>query len=368
MDYVGRIGRLRSQLAAQQLDGLLVSNLTNIRYLCGFTGSNATLLVSADRARFLTDGRYRAQSAQQVQGADIDIYYPSDQLATSLRQAAQDLGARRIGFESEHTTVSSLESMRGMLEGIELLAAAGLVEKLRRTKEAEEIALIRTAAEIADEALAYITGKVRIGISESELALDLEMRMRTLGADGESADFGSLQFLHHPIVAAGSRSALPHARAGGATVQAGDYLLFDLGCNYKGYCSDMTRTFVIGQADDRHREIYELVAKSQQAGLSALANGTAAADVDGAARGLIEQAGHGSNFEHGLGHGVGLQIHEAPNLRATSTDVLQSGDVVTVEPGVYIAGWGGVRIEDLVQITPDGPDILSKSPKELIVL
>ena len=357
-----RIARLRASAALagpDAVDAFYVSNLTNVRYLCGFTGSNGSLLVGAGGAWFLTDGRYRAQAPQEVQGAEIEVYSLPDQLGQALKRLQATLGATRIGFEADHVSVAAAERLAAQFPGCELVATSGVVEALRRVKEPEELERIRRAAELADDGITYILSRVRPGISERELAIDLESHMRYQGA--EAVSFPS-------IVAAAERSALPHAHPTGRQVEAGRFLLFDLGCVFEGYCSDLTRTVVVGHADARHREIYSLVAAAQQAGLDALAAGASGAAVDAAARTVIAEAGYGDAFGHSLGHGVGLEIHEAPTLRSTSTDVLQAGHVVTVEPGVYLPGWGGVRIEDLTVVTATGAEALSRSPKDLIVL
>ncbi|MGH2732487.1 MAG: M24 family metallopeptidase, partial [Actinomycetota bacterium] len=333
MDYLGRLDRLRSRLEAEELDGLYVTNLTNIRYLCGFTGSSGSLLVTADGVRFFTDSRYRLQSAEEVEGAEVAIYRLEEELVPLLRAAAADLAASRIGFEATQVTVSALERQRSVLEGRDLIATSGWVEDLRRIKDPEELARIRVAAEMADEALSFILERVAVGRSERELALELELHMREAGAEGVSFS---------PIVAVGERSAMPHAHPTEHAVEKGAYLLFDLGCIYRGYCSDLTRTVVIGPPAQRHQEIYELVAAAQRQGIQALAPGRAAAQVDRAAREVIAAGGHAEAFGHGLGHGVGMEIHEAPKLGITSEDVLASGCVVTVEPGVYLQGFGGV--------------------------
>jgi Xaa-Pro aminopeptidase len=359
MDYSGRLDRLRLRLAEEELDALYVTNLTNVRYLCGFTGSNGALLITGTQARFFTDGRYRLQSAEEVEGAEVEVYGPSGELGSSLKAAAAELSAARIGFEATQVTVSALERLRAVLEGRELVATSGWVEALRGAKDAQELALISVAAEMADETMAFILERVAVGRSERELALELEFHMREMGAEAASFD---------PIVAAGERSALPHAHPTDRPVEKGSYLLFDLGCIHRGYCSDLTRTVVIGPAGERHREIYELVAAAQQRGLDALAPGAAAAEVDRAAREVIAAGGQAEAFGHGLGHGVGLEIHEAPRLGTTSEEVLEPGCVVTVEPGIYLPGFGGVRIEDLVTVTETGAEVLSRSPKELIVL
>ena len=356
MDYPGRIKHLQEDL---DVDALYVSNLTNVRYLCGFTGSSGSLLVAPHAAWFLTDGRYRIQAAGEVVGAEVEVYGLPDQQGATLSRIAGELRARQVGFESDHVSVASAERLKGSFPGCELVGTTELVEALRRVKEPEELDRIREAARLADEGFSYILGQVRPGVSERELAILLESHMRFEGA--EAVSFPS-------IVAAAERSALPHAHPSNREVEAGRFLLFDLGCVVDGYCSDITRTVVIGRADDRHREVYDLVAAAQQAGLDALAPGRTGAEVDKAARDVIAAAGHGEEFGHSLGHGVGLDIHETPVLRSTSADILEAGHVVTVEPGVYIAGWGGVRIEDLTVVTEAGHETLSRSPKELIVL
>jgi Xaa-Pro aminopeptidase len=353
-----RIARIQERLESEGIDAAYVAHLPNVRYLCGFTGSNGSLVIGRSAARFLTDGRYRAQAAQEVQGAEVEVYGLPDDLDRGLRRALSDFEAARVGFEAVHTTVAMLDRLRAA-GGPAFVPTTELVERLRMVKEPEELDRIREAARMADEGLAHVLERVSEGVSERELALELEFFMRRRGADDVSFD---------PIVAAAERSALPHARPTDRQVEKGRYLLFDLGCIYEGYCSDMTRTVVVGEPDDRHREIYELVARAQQAGLDAVEPGRPAAEVDRAARGVIEEAGLGDAFGHGLGHGVGIEIHEAPTIRATSRDVLEVGQVITIEPGVYLPGWGGVRVEDLVAVTPGGPAVLSRSPKELQIL
>jgi Xaa-Pro aminopeptidase len=361
MEGTSRIARIQAALEAEGVDALYVTHLPNVRYLCGFTGSNGCLVIGRSGARFLTDGRYRTQAAEQVRGAEVEIYGLPDELDRGLRGAFAELGASSkatIGFEAAHLTVAALDRLRG-LGGFELVGTTQVVERLRMVKEPAELDRIREAARMADEGLAHVLERVTEGISERELALELELYMRRQGADDVSFDL---------IVAAAERSALPHAHPSDRQVEKGRYLLFDLGCIFEGYCSDMTRTIVVGDPDERHREIYDLVARAQQAGLDAVRPGRPAAEVDRAARQVIEEAGLGDAFGHGLGHGVGVEIHEAPTLRSTSSDVLEAGNVITIEPGVYLPGWGGVRIEDLVVVSPEGADVLSRSTKELQVL
>jgi Xaa-Pro aminopeptidase len=357
-----RIARLQASevlTGPDAVDALYVSNLGNVRYLCGFTGSNGALVVGREVAYFLTDGRYRSQAPEEVTGAEIEVYTLPDQFGASLSRMVAGLGAKRVGFEADHVTVAGSERLGGQIPECELVGTTGAVEDLRRVKEPGELEKIRRAADLADDGIAYILGRVRPGMTERELAIDLESHMRYEGA--EAVSFPS-------IVAAAERSALPHAHPTARTVEPGRFLLFDLGCVFEGYCSDLTRTVVVGTADARHREIYELVAAAQQAGLDALGPGRTGAEVDAAARDVIVAAGHGEAFGHSLGHGVGIEIHEAPTLRSSSTDVLEPGHVVTIEPGVYLPGWGGVRIEDLTVVTAWGAETLSHAPKELIEL
>lgn len=368
MDYLARMSRLRERLEREGLDALFVTNLTNIRYLCGFTGSSAQLLVGAESATFFSDGRYRTQAGDEVEEAAVEIYPNLKERPPIVRAAAQRMKVARLGFESAYVPVrgrempspaDGLPDLEAIFERMQLLPTADLVEDLRRVKEPEELALIRTAAEMADDGFAYILEQVQVGRTEREVALDLEFYLRRQGADGVSFE---------PIVAAAERSALPHARPTGRTVEKGRYLLFDLGCVYRGYCSDLTRTVVVGPADDRHREVYEVVARANAAGIDAARPGRKGAEVDRSAREVIAAAGYPEAFSHGLGHGVGIEVHEQPRLSTISEHELEPGEVVTIEPGAYFPGWGGVRIEDLVVLTADGVDVLSRSPKDLIVL
>lgn len=368
MNYEQRLKRLRATLAEVDLDALYVTSLVNIRYLTGFTGSNAQLLVGANGARFLSDGRYRTQAASEVQGADVVIYASTNDLGTHLGKASADLGATRVGYEAQEVRVGRAEfpthadgaaEIEAYFDGLVPKPTDGLVSDLRRFKDPEEIALMRTAAEMADAGLEFVLQRVEVGRTEKDLSLDLEFYLRTHGAEAVSFEL---------VVAAAERSALPHARATERAIEDGRYLLFDLGCIYRGYCSDLTRTVVVGNADTRHADIYEVVLRANLSGLEELRPSASGRDVDQAARKVISDAGHQEAFVHGTGHGVGLEIHEAPRLNATSEYILGEGDAVTVEPGIYYEGWGGVRIEDLAVITTSGADILSRAHKELIVI
>jgi Xaa-Pro aminopeptidase len=359
LNYERRMGMLRESLREQELEAIFVTNLTNVRYLCGFAGSNGMLLITERAARFFTDGRYRTQSAKQVQGADIVVYDNPPDLGPALQKAASDLGAKEIGLEAANVTIAKREELEESFAGSGLVATKRVVEGLRAVKDEEEIDLMRTAAQMADDGFSHILDYVNAGMTEKEVALELEFYMRRGGADGVSFS---------PIVAAGQRSALPHANPTERVIEEGDFLLFDLGCIYKGYCSDLTRTVTIGPPDDRQRSVYEVILASNEAGLSAAGPTKAASEVDRASRDVVAEAGYPEAFSHGLGHGVGMEVHESPTVRSTSEDILVAGNVVTIEPGAYFPDWGGVRIEDLVVITDSGKEVLSKSSKEMIVL
>ncbi len=351
---------------------MLVSDLVNVRYLSGFTGSNAALLVFAPGsgdgapAVLATDARYRTQAARQA--ADLEVIIERA-CGRHLVRHAVARGARRIGFESHVLTVDAFAALRADLRhaeadegnGAELVRASGAVERLREVKDAGELALLRLACEAADAALADLVerGGVRAGRTERAVARDLESLMLDHGADARAFE---------TIVAAGPNSAVPHHRPTDAVLTDGDLVKIDFGALVAGYHSDMTRTFVLGSASVWQREIYELVAAAQLAGREALVCGAELAGVDAAARSVIAQAGYGEHFGHGLGHGVGLQIHEAPGIGAAATGNLRAGAVVTVEPGVYLPDRGGVRIEDTLVVGERGAEALTRFPRELTVL
>ncbi|WP_374112059.1 M24 family metallopeptidase [Pseudonocardia sp. TRM90224] len=359
MPYALRRGALRALLPASDVDALLVTDLVNVRYLTGFTGSNAVLLISAagDAAsRFCTDGRYTTQARAEVPDLETVIDRAS---ALFVAKGAGGWGVRRLGFESDHVTVDAHAALAAAAEGVELQRAPGLVQQLRLVKDEAEVVALRAACAAADAALADLVaaGGIAAGRTEAEVAIDLENRMREHGAAGPSFE---------TIVAAGANSAVPHHRPTGAQLRRGDLVKIDFGALVDGYHSDMTRTLVLGAPADWQREVYELVAAAQRAGCAALAPGVAAADVDSAARTVIVDAGRGEEFVHGLGHGVGLQIHEPPWLGATATGELAAGMAVTVEPGVYLPGRGGVRIEDTLVVHDGPPELLTMTTKELV--
>jgi Xaa-Pro aminopeptidase len=358
-----RRAALRSLLQEAELEALLVTDLLNVRYLTGFTGSNAALLVHAggeEHTVFCTDGRYTTQSSVEVPDLEHVIERAS---APALAARASENAGRygRSGFESQHVSVDQYESLRSQFGAIELRRAPGLVENLRLIKDEQEIDALRQACFAADRALADLIehGGLRPGRTELEVARDLENRMLEHGSSGKS--FNS-------IVAAGANSAIPHHQPTSAVLAAGDLVKLDFGATAGGYHSDMTRMVVLGEPAAWQREIYELVHRSQATGCHAVLPGAEVADVDKAARAVIVAAGHGQDFAHGLGHGVGLEVHEAPSLAATGVGTLSAGMAVTVEPGVYLAGRGGVRIEDTLVVRDGIPEFLTLSTKELVVV
>jgi Xaa-Pro aminopeptidase len=361
-----RRDRLRDRLAAAELDAMLVTDLVNVRYLSGFTGSNAALLVRASHTTpvLATDGRYRTQAAQQSPDAEVVV---ERACAPYLAGRAARDGFRRVGFESHVVTVDGHRRLLEAAGDTELVRAPGIIESLREVKDAGEVALLRLACEAADAALTDLLegGGLRPGRTEKQVGRDLEALMLDHGADGPSFE---------TIVAAGPNSAIPHHRPTDAVLAAGDFVKIDFGALVSGYHSDMTRTFVLGRAEDWQRDIYDLVATAQRAGTEALAAGVTLSEVDAASRQVIADAGYAEHFGHGLGHGVGLQIHEAPGINSAAAGTLLAGSVVTVEPGVYLPGRGGVRIEDTLVVGfgqgagTDTPDLLTRFPKELAIL
>ena len=355
--YTQRLERIQAELIAAEVDALLVTNLTNVRYLTGFSGTNGQVLVSSKGATFFTDPRYEARASSLVEGAAVSIY-PTE-LVEVLPSFLKDLGVERLGVEAGTMTLAQRDSFAQM-EGTRLIPTTGMVEGLRRTKDGSEIASIRAACEIADDAFRWVLDRLVPGATEREIALDLEVRMRLTGADEVSFP---------PIVGSGPLSAHIHHSPSDRALEKGDLVLMDFGARVGGYCSDLTRTVVLGAADEEQSDLYALVLAAQAAGIAQVGPGVDAAYVDRRARNVISEAGQGDRFGHGLGHGVGLDIHEAPTLKKVSTDVLEVGDVVTVEPGVYLEGSGGVRIEDCVLVTEEGREVLSAAPKtELIQL
>lgn len=360
-DHRARRDRLRT-LLADTADALIVSDLVNVRYLTGFTGSNAAVLIGAeaDADRISTDGRYITQV--DAQSGDLEAIIARDCPGALLEHAATE--PTRVAFEEHIVTVAGLRGLTERLAdtaGIELVGVSGLVERLRMIKDDGEVALLRRACAIGDDALAAIIarGVIVAGATERQVARALEWEMYDLGAD---------DIAFETIVAAGAHSAIPHHRPTTSVLADGDFVKIDFGAVVGGYHSDMTRTYVLGHADHWQTEIYELVATAQAAGRGALVPGSDLRAVDAAAREVIADAGYGEFYVHGLGHGVGLQIHEAPGIGSLATGTLPCGAAVTVEPGVYLPGRGGVRIEDTLVVTDDQPDLLTATDKTFTVI
>jgi Xaa-Pro aminopeptidase len=352
-----RADALTELLRSAGVDVLLVNDLVNVRYLTGYTGSNGLALLGDGSRGFITDFRYLEQAAEQVDPSFERRIAPQE-LLEAIADALPD-GELRLGFEEAHLSVRGYKRLREELaESVELVGTEGLVEGLRAVKEPQEIARIRQATELAEVAFEQVVGRGLAGRTERDVALALEVEMRKRGALGPSFD---------TIVATGPQGALPHARPRDVEIKHGEMVVLDWGAELDGYCSDCTRTLAAGEPGQEASDVYGLVLEAQLAGLEAVRGGTSGREVDGVARAIIEEAGHGERFGHGLGHGVGLVVHEGPRLSQRTEDVLSAGNVVTVEPGVYLPGRFGVRIEDLVVVTEDGCDVLTSLPKELTI-
>jgi Xaa-Pro aminopeptidase len=347
---------LRGLLAHADLSALLVTKPANVRYLTGFTGSYGALLLLHDRTLFFTDGRYRHQAAAEVPGVEV-VLAPGD-LIGAVNGVVRTAG-NGLGFEPAGLTWNDGQRLRTGLPGQAVVPAPPLVEELREVKDERELGHMREAARLAGEALAEVLASLRPGLTERQVAVALELAMRRLGGDGLAFD---------TIVAFGEQAAEPHHRPGDRPLADGDLVKLDFGPRVDGYCADMTRTVVLGRASQRQRDLYQLVREAQAAGLACLRAGVTAGEIDRACRQPIAEAGLGDSFPHPSGHGVGLEIHEAPRLAAGSRARIASGTPVTIEPGVYLPGFGGVRIEDLAVARPDGHELLTTTSKELLEL
>ena len=346
----GRAGRLAQRIAAEGIELLYVSDLLNVRYLTGFTGTNGACLIGASERIFFTDFRYTERAAAEV-GEGWDRPEAAREMLPQIARAMKG----RVGFEDAKLSVRQRRKLgEAVGAGVELVAAGDLVEALRAVKDPDELAAIAAAAELADGVYRWAIEQGMAGRTERDVARATVAHMRELGAEPSFP----------PIVAAGPNGALPHAEPGAREIGVGELVVFDMGAELDGYCSDCTRTFATGEIDGEAREAYELVASAQLAALAAVAPG-AGKQVDDVSREPIAAAGHGDHYGHGLGHGVGMEVHEGPRLAPTSTDELREGNVVTIEPGVYVPGRFGVRIEDLVVVEAEGPRILTGLSKEL---
>jgi Xaa-Pro aminopeptidase len=349
----GRGDRLAALVAESELDRLLVTDLVNVNYLTGFGGTNGACICGPDTRLFFTDFRYTERAESEVDEWEV-ITLKTDWLAG----LAEHLSGT-AGFEDDHISVRALQRLeRKLADGVELAPVGGKVEKLRRVKDAGELSAIAAASELSDEIWRWSLERGLAGRSEREVARAAEARMRELGADPSFP----------AIVAAGPNGALPHAEPSEREIGVGELVVFDMGAKLDGYCSDGTRTFVTGEPGEQARAVYEVVRRAQAAALEAVVAGVSGKEVDAVARKIIDAAGHGDRFGHGLGHGVGLEVHEGPGLSHRSEDTLGAGEVVTVEPGIYLPGEAGVRIEDLVIVTGEGCRNLSSLPKDLQII
>jgi Xaa-Pro aminopeptidase len=361
VDHSRRFGQLRRRLRAADVSGLLVTHLPDVRYLCGFTGSSAALAVTPRAARLFTDGRYRTQAAEEVKAAKVEIVSGAPAMAAAQWLSAQP-GVQNAGFDPARTTVAELSRWKaGLASGLRRKFLSPLedplVDALRMVKDEDELALMREAALLGCRLFDHILAFLRPGLREVDVAAELEHQARVLGAEGMSFE---------TIVASGPRSAMPHGRATNARLPRRGFLTLDFGVILNGYCSDMTRTIHLGAPRPKERSAYEAVLEAQQSGVAAVASGVSCGDVDEAARSVLRNSGLADAFSHSTGHGVGLEIHEPPRVGAGQTNRLQPGMVVTIEPGVYLPGEFGIRIEDMVAVTRSGCEVLTPSPKALI--
>ncbi len=353
-----RLGNALSALKAKGLEGLILSDIKNVRYIFGFTGSSAYALISEQGSFFLTDQRYATQLKSEVRGFTKTIVYKK--ALDAITGLAAGLKIKRLGFEGAHLSFDSYKKIKDAVKGITLVAASGTVEGLRARKDKGELNLIQKAIEIAEAGFGEIEQCIAKGVLERDAALKMEFAMRRAGAEDEAFE---------TIVASGQRGALPHGSATGKRIKKGELVVVDAGARFSGYNSDMTRTYCCGKADREQRKVYNAVLSAQQRAIEKIRSGIDAKEIDRAARDCIKKAGYGKYFCHGTGHGVGLDVHERPSIGPESKDVLQDNMVITVEPGVYIPGWGGVRIEDMVLVKGDGCEVLTKSTtREMVCL
>jgi Xaa-Pro aminopeptidase len=352
-----RLEKLRVELQEQGLRALLITNATNRHYMTGFTGSSGFVIITDSKAYLLTDFRYMTQAPQQAVGYEV-IEHASKAMVT-VKGLLDSLGISKVGFEQNDMTFGAYRSTADVLSGIDLVPTDGLVEKLRLVKDAAELAVLQEAADLADQTFTHILSYIRTGTKEMDIALEIEMFMRKNGATSTSFE---------TIVASGERSALPHGKASDRIIQTNEFVKLDYGAYYKSYCSDITRTVVVGKPTDKHKEIYHIVLEAQLEALDKIKPGMTGKEADAIARNVIGRYGYGDFFGHGTGHGLGMEIHEAPRLSMQVDTVLRPGMTVTVEPGIYLPGFGGVRIEDDIVITDTGIHILTHSSKDLIVL
>jgi Xaa-Pro aminopeptidase len=351
-----RRSRLKPFYEDHDLDAILFTNLANIRYLCGFSGSDGVLLLARDEAWFLCDSRYTTQAAEEVHGAEIREFSAKYEAVCSL---IDDEKIRRFGIEADHMLVSDFRQLSERLDGCELVGIGAALDSIRSCKDQDEIETLGRVAGLASASLNAVLASLVPGVRETDFALELEIEMRRRGAEARAFDF---------IVASGERGAMPHGRASDKVLRSGELVTIDFGAVKDGYYSDETVTVAVGRPSDRGREIHAVVRQAHDRAIAAVRPGISCRDLDAVARDYISEQGYDAYFGHGLGHGVGLEIHEKPVVSQRSEAVVEEGMVFTIEPGIYIPGFGGVRIEDTVAVTADGCVILTQVPKDLILL
>jgi Xaa-Pro aminopeptidase len=352
-----RLKELRSKLAQKGLDGVLVTKRENYIYLSNFTGTFANLLITKEKAILVTDFRYVEQARSEAPSYEIVQYQGN--ISVTLNDLLTSYKVKNLGFEEDYMTYKTYSDFGKKFSDIKLSPLGGAIDHLRFIKDQDEIEVIKEAVRIADEAFSHVLKYIKPGVTETEIASEIEHYLKKQGARGSSFD---------TIVASGVRSSLPHGVASSKAIEMGDAVTMDFGAIYKEYCSDMTRTVFVGQPKDELKKIYDIVLNAQMAGINGAVKGLSGMEIDGIARTIISDAGYGDNFGHSLGHGVGLEIHEEPRLSTQSTVKMLNGMVVTVEPGIYVSGLGGVRIEDMIVINEDKPIVLTKSTKDMIIL
>lgn len=351
-----KIKKFQSALSEHGIDGMLITSAYNRRYISNFTGSAGVVLITNEKAQFITDFRYVEQAGNQAEG--FEVVQHKGAIFAEVGEQAKKLGVQKLGFEEQHLSFSEYKDLQSKVEG-ELVPVSGAVEKLRLIKSDAEIKILKDAADIADAAFKYILDCLKPGKTELEISNELEFFMRKSGATSSSFDI---------IVASGARSALPHGVASDKVIEKGDFITLDFGAYYKGYVSDITRTVAVGEPESHLKEIYDIVLESQLRAMDGIKPGMTGKQADAIARDYISEKGYGDFFGHSLGHGIGLEVHEGPSLSFRSETVLEPGMVVTVEPGIYLPRKGGVRIEDDTIITADGNESLTHSTKDLIIL
>lgn len=352
-----RLGKLNAYLAERDLDAMLVTNPENRRYLSGFTGSAGILVIKPDEAVLASDFRYYEQVTREA--PQFRLAKIKTKLADLLPGLLEDLGVKRLGFESEHVTVAQYREWTQVSGGVEWLEMKEVVERIRAVKEEKEIEALRASAALTDAAFAHLLEVIVPGMAETHVAWEIEAYMRAHGASKVAFDL---------IVAAGPNGARPHARPGDHIIREGEPIVVDIGCVLDGYCSDMTRTFCLGEPSAQYLEVWQIVLNAQEAAEAAIQPGMTGVEADALARQVIEQAGYGEQFGHGLGHGVGIAVHEMPRASRLSEDTLEPGMTLTVEPGIYLPGEFGVRLEDLVVVRPGGIELLTHSPKSPVLI